>query len=324
MTSAPDELASELSLERVNGVRTVADLAHLLRQLRRREARTRGDSQLTYRELAAKTGWAHGVIGDYFAGNTLPPTDRFDVLVTLLGATPAELGALATARDRVEEHRRQPRHSGLALPVPRELPSQVPVFVGRTSQLAELDQLMDALAKRPSSVVIATVSGTAGVGKTALAVQWAYRVVSRFPDGCLYVDLRGYGPDRPVTPPEALSGFLRSLGVSGAELPPGQAELACRYRTMLAGRRMVILLDNARSADQVRPLLPGDSPSFVVVTSRDRLAGLVARDGAHTVEVDLLTDAESSTLLRALIGPRARHRPAARSAPAAAWRTPRR
>jgi tetratricopeptide (TPR) repeat protein len=284
-------------------VRTIADLAKVLRELRRREARTRGDTQLTYRELAAKTGWAHGVIGDYFAGKTLPPTDRFDVLVTLLGANPSELGALATARDRVEEHRRQPSRPTAAPPrVPRELPRQVSTFVGRTDQLVALDGFLDTPAQQ---VVISAVAGTAGVGKTALAVQWAHRVSKRFPDGCLYVDLRGYGPDQPVRPVEALTGFLRSLGVSGVDLPPGQAELAARYRTMLADRRMLILLDNARSADQVRPLLPGTSSSFVLVTSRDQLTGLVARDGASRIDLDRLPAADAIALLRALIGPRA-------------------
>jgi tetratricopeptide (TPR) repeat protein len=296
----------ELTIEGIQAARTIAELGALLRQLRRREARRRGDSPLTYRELAARTGWAHGVIGDYFAGKTLPPTDRLDVLVGLLGATPAETGALATARDRVEEHRR----SASPAPAPRELPRDVMGFVGRHHQLAELDRLL----LEAGAAQVAVISGTAGVGKTALAVRWAHHVAARFPDGCLYADLAGYGPDEPVRPEVALAGFLRSLGVSPArpgELPPRPAELAARYRSALSTRRVLIVLDNARSADQVRPLLPGARSCVTLVTSRDRLAGLVARDGAVRVDVDLLPAAEAGALLRQLIGPRAEAEPPA-------------
>src|SRR5262245_11243590 len=124
-------------------VDTVPELARLLRQLRRREARRRGDSELTYRELAARTGWSQAAIGEYFVGKTLPPTDRFDVLVRLLGATPAEQGALATARDRVEERRRGARAEPNGGPVPRELPAPVSGFTGRVEQLAALDALLE-------------------------------------------------------------------------------------------------------------------------------------------------------------------------------------
>jgi tetratricopeptide (TPR) repeat protein/transcriptional regulator with XRE-family HTH domain len=304
----------EVTLDGIREVMTIADLAAVLRQLRRRDARLRSDSQLTYRELAARTGWAHSMIGDYFAGKTLPPTDRFDVLVGLLGATPAEVGALATARDRVEERRRPVAPTPAQetpRAVPRELPRQAAGFVGRDDQLAELDALAEASG---GAVVISAVSGTAGVGKTALALRWAHRVADRFPDGCLYVELRGYGPDAPVRPEAALAGFLRGLGVPGTDLPAEVAELAARYRSLLAGRRMLIVLDNARSAGQVRPLLPGTPSCFVLVTSRDRLAGLVARDGAHRINLDLLPPRDAGDLLRELIGPRAHAAPAATAA----------
>ncbi|HEY0638942.1 MAG TPA: tetratricopeptide repeat protein [Pseudonocardiaceae bacterium] len=288
-----------MELGDLGSVRTLAELAEVLRRLRRRDARLRGDSQLTYRELAARTGWAHSMIGDYFAGKTLPPTDRFDVLVGLLGATPAEVGALATARDRVEDGRRTP-----TAPVARpwELPRLATAFTGREEQLAVLDALADGSG---GAVVISAVSGTAGVGKTALALRWAHGAADRFPDGCLHADLRGYGPERPVAPEAVLARFLRALGVPAAELPTDLAELSARYRSLLAGRRLLVVLDNARSAGQVRPLLPGAASCVVLVTSRDRLTGLVARDGAHRVSLDLLSAAEAVALLRRLIGPRA-------------------
>ena len=142
-------------------------------------------------------------------------------------------------------------------------------------------------------MVISAIGGTAGVGKTALAVQWAHQAADRFPDGQLYVNLRGYDPDQPMPAADALAGFLRALGVGGQDIPPEEDERAARYRSLLAGRRVLIVLDNAGSVEQVRPLLPGSPACAVVVTSRDSLAGLVARDGATRLELDLLPPAEA-------------------------------
>ena len=130
------------------------------------------------------------------------------------------------------------------------------------------------------------VSGTAGVGKTALAVRWARRVRAAFPDGQLYVNLRGYDPGEPVPPADALAGFLRALGLAGQDIPPGADERAAAYRSLLDGRRMLVVLDNAASVEQVRPLLPGSPSCLVLVTSRDSLAGLVARHGARRLDLD--------------------------------------
>jgi len=194
------------------------------------------------------------------------------------------------------------------VPAPRELPADVGAFTGREQHLSVLDELLD----RPSStVVISAVSGAGGVGKTALAVHWAHRAADRFPDGQLYIDLGGYDRAEPVAPAAALARFLRSLGLDGAYLPQDEAELAARYRSMMAGRRMIVVLDNARTAEQVRPLLPGTADNLVVVTSRDDLAGLVARDGARRVDVDLMSPKESLALLRVLIGPAVEQEPAA-------------
>ena len=186
--------------------------------------------------------------------------------------------------------------------VPGQLPRAAAHFAGRAAELAALDALLDQLTG--GTIVISAIAGTAGVGKTALAIHWAHRVADRFPDGQLYVDLRGYDPAQPMPAADALAGFLRSLGVPGQDIPPGEDECAARYRSLLAGKRMLVVLDNAGSADQVRPLLPGTHASTAVVTSRDALAGLVARDGATRLDLDLLPMADAVGLLRALIGPR--------------------
>jgi len=204
-------------------------------------------------------------------------------------------------------------------PVPRELPAEVDSFTGRSAELAELDALLPAAGEehggeRPGPVRILVVSGTAGVGKTALAVRWAHRAAGLFPDGQLYVDLRGYDPGQPVAAGEALAGFLRALGVPGQDIPLDEAERAARYRSVVAGRRLLMVLDNAATADHVRPLLPGSATVRVLVTSRDALAGLVARDGAHRLALDLLPGADAAALLCALIGGRAAAEPPATQA----------
>ncbi len=126
------------------------------------------------------------------------------------------------------------------------------------------------------------------MGKTALAVHWAHHAADQFPDGQLHVNLRGYDPAQPVTAADALAGFLRSLGVPGQDIPADAAERTARYRSLLAGQRMLVVLDNASTVDQVRPLLPGDPGCRVLVTSRNSLAGLVARDGATRIDLDML------------------------------------
>jgi len=282
-------------------VQTVPDLARVLRDLRRREARRSAGAQLTYRELAAKTGWSRGSLGEYFNGQILPPTDRFDVLIRLLGASAAEQGALATARDRVEERRRGTAPTAGELPVPRQLPSDVFGFTGRVAALGELDRALDHAERSP--VVISVIAGSAGVGKTALAVHWAHRVRERFPDGQLYLDLQGFAAGPPVSPADALAGFLPALGVPAKRVPSGLPQAAALYRSMLADKRVLVVLDNAADPEQVRPLLPGGPGCVVVVTSRNRLGGLVARDGARRVALDVLTPDEAVALFARILGP---------------------
>ncbi|MEU7868432.1 BTAD domain-containing putative transcriptional regulator [Dactylosporangium sp. NPDC049140] len=189
---------------------------------------------------------------------------------------------------------------------PAQIPLAVRTFAGRDGQLARLDALLPAEWTPPGSAVfVAVVSGTAGVGKSALAVHWAHRVADRFPDGQLYVNLRGFDPaDTPMPPAVAVRGFLDALGVPAERIPADLAGLSALLRSQLAGRRVLIVLDNVRDAEQVRPLLPAAPGCLVVVTSRDPLTSLVAIEGAVPVPVDLLTDGEARDLLVSRLGAR--------------------
>ncbi|MEU4688310.1 BTAD domain-containing putative transcriptional regulator [Actinoplanes sp. NPDC023714] len=202
--------------------------------------------------------------------------------------------------------------------VPAQLPADVRAFTGRTGELAALDRLLAPPGPGEPPLTVALLSGTAGVGKSALAVRWAHHVRQQFPDGQLYVNLRGYDAEQPVAVADALAGFLTALGVRGPEIPPGTDERAGRYRSELTGRRMLILLDNASSVDQVRPLLPGTGSCLVLITSRDSLPGMVAVHGAERVNLDLLPPPDAIGLLRKLIGDRVDREPAAAGQLAAA------
>ncbi|GIJ44389.1 SARP family transcriptional regulator [Virgisporangium aliadipatigenens] len=192
------------------------------------------------------------------------------------------------------------------LPVPRQLPAAPRGFAGRTRELAALDAIAAAGAAgdavETSGGVVCVVSGSAGVGKTTLAVRWAHRVADRFVDGQLHVDLRGFDTREAVAPDEAVRGFLEALGVAAERMPTGPDARVGLYRTLLHGRRMLLLLDNARDAAQVRPLLPAAPGCLVLVTSRRRLADLVRADGAFPLTLELLSGAESEDLLARRIG----------------------
>jgi DNA-binding SARP family transcriptional activator/Tfp pilus assembly protein PilF len=199
----------------------------------------------------------------------------------------------------------RPAGNSLEPVIPRELPAPVAHFAGRAAELAELTALLDQYAGQTTgALVISAIGGTAGVGKTALALYWAHQVTDSFPDGQLYVNLRGYEPEQPVPAADVLARFLRALGVLSTDIPAEIDERAAKYRSLLAGRRMLVVLDNAGSAEQVRSLLPGSSGCVAVVTSRDSLAGLVAREGARRLDLDLLPLPDAVNLLRALIGAR--------------------
>ncbi|MFF5229290.1 tetratricopeptide repeat protein [Dactylosporangium sp. NPDC000521] len=215
----------------------------------------------------------------------------------LVGDLGVEPGAdlAATHRRVLRQEPAVTTAAGPSRPAPAQLPADLRAFAGRAGAVAALDRVA------ASAVIV--VSGTAGVGKTTLAVHWAHRVRARFPDGQLYVNLRGFHPTgAAVGGAEALHGFLTALG-----LPPGRipAELEARsalFRTLLTGRRMFVLLDNARDAEQVRPLLPAAPGCLALVTSRHSLTGLVAAEGAEPVQLGLLTHDEARALLTRRLG----------------------
>jgi len=311
---APVTAGGELGPQDVDAVVTAPELARVLRALRRRQARERGGKELSYRELATRAGWSFGVVGHYFNGEVLPPTHRFDALVRMLGATPVEQGRLATARDRVAEHQRaahQPAApaaetaaaGAVVAPRPAQLPLTVAQFTGRAAELHRLDLLLPAPGTPPVTAPLALVTGSPGIGKTTLAVQWAHRVSHRFPDGQLYVNLRGFDPAAaPVDPAQALRGFLQAFAVPIERIPVELDAQAALYRSLLAGKRVLVVLDNARDGEQVRPLLPAVPGCLAVVTSRDQLTGLIANDGAHPITVSLPTAGEARQLLSGRLG----------------------
>src|SRR5581483_10381280 len=188
------------------------------------------------------------------------------------------------------------------LPRPRQLPAAAGHFTGRLAELEWLTGLAGLPAPAAGgTVVISAIDGMAGIGKTALAVHAAHRLSGRFPGGQLFIDLHGYTKDRPPREPgEALGAFLRVLGVPAGQVPGDLEECAALYRQHLAGTRTLIVLDNAVSEAQVRPLLPADPGCLVLVTSRRRLKGL---DDARSLSLDLLPPAEAAALLRAVAGP---------------------
>jgi len=189
-----------------------------------------------------------------------------------------------------------------AAPVPAQLPPPVAAFAGRDEELARLDDILPG-PQDEAAVTVSVITGTAGVGKTALAVHWAHRIAARFPDGQLYVNLRGFDlAGHALDPGQALRGFLEAFGVPPERIPAGLDDQVALYRSVLAGLRVLVVLDNARDAGQVRPLLPGSPGCLAVVTSRDHLIGLVAGQGAHPLGLDLLTPEGARQLMARRLG----------------------
>lgn len=218
-------------------------------------------------------------------------------------ASPARPAGLAGAADSAGA-------AGLSLAdrvhrvVPRQLPTAPSHFAGRAAELQALTRLVKGAGDAGGTVMISAISGIAGVGKSALAVSWGHQVADEFPDGQLYVNLRGFGPSGPpVSSAEAIKSFLAAFQVPLAAIPAGLDALAGLYRSMLAGTRTLVVLDNARDVDQVRPLLPASPGCLVLVTSRNQLAGLVANEGAYLVTLDVLPELEARELLARRLGP---------------------
>ncbi|MEE4545587.1 BTAD domain-containing putative transcriptional regulator [Streptomyces sp. V4-01] len=237
----------------------------------------------------------HGI--DLRAARTVPAA-----VAPAGGASGAPVGAAAPTDTGAPRPRAL--HAAVA---PRQLPHATRHFTGRRAELAALDAL---LAEPPAAgtVLISTIGGGAGIGKTALAVHWAHKVAARFPDGQLFVDLRGFSPGGgPMAAEDAVRGFLDALGVDPQRVPAQPQAQAALYRSALAGRRMLVVLDNARDSDQVRPLLPGSSGCMVLVTSRDRLTGMAATEGARHLALDLLARDEARDLLTRLLGEQRAH-----------------
>ncbi|MFF3334984.1 tetratricopeptide repeat protein [Streptomyces sp. NPDC002888] len=190
--------------------------------------------------------------------------------------------------------------TGEALPVPRQLPGAPRDFVGRADYVVTLDSLLATAPENAATTCV--VEGTAGAGKTTLALWWAHRVQRRFPGGTLFVNLRGFDREQPLAPSLALTSFLQAFGVLEERIPIGLDAQAGMLRSVLAGRRVLMVLDNAGSAEQVRPLLPGSEGCFVLVTSRRSLTGLAVTDAARSVPLDLFTPHEAEQLIRDVVG----------------------
>jgi tetratricopeptide (TPR) repeat protein/transcriptional regulator with XRE-family HTH domain len=265
---------------------------------RERLARRRKALGMTQETLAGLLGVERTTVLRWERGETEPlPRIRLR-LASALRISAGQLGELlddgAPAADR----------DGTATTVPRQLPAAVADFIGQDAALATLTRILDEAGTGvPGTVVISAIGGTAGIGKTALALHWAHQVASRFPDGQLHANLRGFDPSgTPASPAEAIRSFLDALGMSPDRIPQGPDAQTAMYRSLLADKRMLVVLDNAREEEQVRPLLPTSPACLVLVTSRNQLSGLAAADGARLLTLDLLTHGEAIELLAARIG----------------------
>ncbi len=279
---------------------------------------------LTQEELAALSGLGVRTIGDLERGVRSPYPRSLRLVTSALGFSEiaadelvasyrvAENGVTMRPRQADNGHWAELPSASLDTnlrrtdPIPAVMPRQLPAgndyFVGREAELAILDRLAEA-PRVSGAVMISVICGMAGVGKTALALRWAHQIARQFPDGQLYVNLRGYGPGRRhADPVPVVRSFLGALGVAPEWIPPDPESQAGLYRSVLAGKRVLIVADNARDASQVRKLLPGASGCLVLVTSRSPLTSLAAAEGAHVLNLGVPTETEAAQLLSARVG----------------------
>jgi tetratricopeptide (TPR) repeat protein/transcriptional regulator with XRE-family HTH domain len=255
---------------------------------------------LTQEELAERTGLTVRGISNIERGRVARPR-RSSLEAIARGLGLGDDQVLRFVRHYFPDDEATSRQPGPAVvTVPAQLPAGSTAFTGRHD---EIDTVNALAGRRDQGVVVAVLEGMAGVGKTSLAVHWAQSVRTDFPDGQLFANLRGYGPGAPAEPGDVLHSFLRAFGVPATDVPADLDGRSALLRSVLATRSVLVLLDNARSADQVRPLLPGHAGSVVVVTSRTMLHGLAVSDDAHRVPVPLLDEQESLSLLGRLVGP---------------------
>lgn len=265
--------------------------------------------ELTDRYPTRESLWVRLISALHVTGRRAEALDAYrrvrTVLRDQLGIDPGEqLTRLQQEILRGGEPARQQPPAPQAEPTPRQLPHDIANFAGRYDELATLDALLaqSGSAAPGQAPTIISIDGAPGIGKTALAVHWAHRIAHHYPEVQLYLNLRGYGPGEPVSPDAAVESLLRGLGVDSGLIPSDVDERSALLRSTLSGRQALIMLDNARDADQVRPLLPG-ADGLVIVTSRNQLRGLSIRDGAHRVTLNPLPPPQSIELLAAAIGP---------------------
>ncbi len=266
--------------------------------------RQRVAAGLTQEELAARSGLSVRAISNLERSRSHRPHPRsIQTIVKALGLPDAVAEELVTGSRTGRVAAIPDRSPARSAVVPRQLPAVAGQFVGRAAELAALDRMVEHGDAANPTVVISAIGGTAGIGKTALAVYWARRVADRFPDGQLYLNLRGFDPAaEPLSPAEALRSLLAALSVPADQVPSTVDLQQNLYRSILSGQRVLVLLDNAHDPAQVRPLLPGSPGCLVLVTSRNELTGLIAADGARPLTLDVLSDAEAYQLLAARLG----------------------
>ncbi|HEY1626336.1 MAG TPA: tetratricopeptide repeat protein [Streptosporangiaceae bacterium] len=289
----------------------MGDIAEPVGRLLRRFRLTAG---LTQEELAYRSGLSVRALSDIERNQTARPFSRSirllaDALqlddadrVKLLRAVPERPGQAAPAPLTTAGASGAEQPAGFP-DVPRQLPAVVAGFAGRAAELAELNESLNLRHSPCQSVIVSAIGGIAGVGKTALAVWWAQQRAAQFPDGQLYVNLRGFDPGgAPVSPVAAIGGFLQALGLPAERIPVQPEAKAGLYRSVTAGKRILLLLDNARDSEQVIPLLPGGPGCLTLVTSRAPLTGLVTTQGARQVIVDVLSPEDARQLLALRLG----------------------